>query len=231
MSCVGGCCRVEIQHPRTREWGTVCDDDWDGSDARSFCRSIGFSGGEACLLQREQRGDFSQDILADDVRCEGSTQFDTCRFRGFGCHNCVHSEDAGVRCFTGPVAPTSTSSHSCRSSQTGLNQRLLTGVRTADCVGGCCRAEVRSRDDVWGTICDDYWDDRDADLFCVQLGFGEGGTACDLSSRATGRASSPIFLDDVDCSSANNFRSCSHRGWACHNCRHIEDAGVRCISS
>lgn len=39
------------------------------------------------------------DILLDDLRCDGSeATLASCSHRPFGDHNCVHFEDAGVRC-------------------------------------------------------------------------------------------------------------------------------------
>ena len=38
-------------------------------------------------------------IHLDDLRCTGSeSRLIDCPHRGAGVHNCVHSEDAGVRC-------------------------------------------------------------------------------------------------------------------------------------
>ena len=45
-------------------------------------------------------------------------------------------------------------------------------------VGGHSSTEGRVEiciSNVWGTICDDYWDDDDAKVVCRQLGYSTGG--------------------------------------------------------
>ena len=87
--------RVEVYN--NGAWGTVCDDSWDDTDAGVVCRSLGFDSGTG--VGRAEFGEGSGDILLDDVSCTGTeTNLGHCSNAGFGVHNCVHLEDAGVRC-------------------------------------------------------------------------------------------------------------------------------------
>ena len=78
-------------------WGTVCDDFWDNNDARVVCRQAGFSDQNATALQLSPFGQGTDPILLDDVRCTGTeSRLIDCPYTAT--HNCIHLEDAGVRC-------------------------------------------------------------------------------------------------------------------------------------
>ena len=81
----------------------------------------------------------------------------------------------------------------------------------------------------WGSVCDDYWGDSDADVVCRQLGYPEGGNHQAVIKAYFGQGSGPIWMDEVQCvGDESNVGRCEHQGWGNHDCSHAEDAGVIC---
>ena len=80
---------------------------------------------------------------------------------------------------------------------------------------------------MWGTVCDDLWDLRDARVVCRQLGFPHAVRSTRLASFGPGTG--PIHLDSVTCTgNESRLEECLHNGIGVHNCYHYEDAGVVC---
>eukprot|EP00105_Crassostrea_gigas_P042845 XP_019926993.1 PREDICTED: uncharacterized protein LOC105338278 [Crassostrea gigas] len=198
--------RVEIYNKGV--WGTVCDDFWDDRDAAVVCGMLGYSRKNAKGLCCEVYGKGGPQIWLDNVECFG-TESDIfhCQHIGWGNHNCDNHEDAAVQCYP---------------SGTGTPVRLVGGQTPLE-----GRVEV-FYNGVWGTICDDYWDDKDTTVVCNSLGFSARG-AISMSCSTFGFGNGPILLDDVDClGTETDIGVCKHRGWTIHNCNHVEDVAVRC---
>ncbi|XP_028411842.1 deleted in malignant brain tumors 1 protein-like [Dendronephthya gigantea] len=191
------------------QWGTICDDGWDFKDARVVCRQLGYQDAVRAL-RGGQVPDGSGRIWLDEVGCKGMEQnLLRCSHSGWGKHACSHDEDAGVECF----------------STANVTLRLQGSLSE----NGRGRVEVFFNGR-WGTICDDGWDFKDAEVVCRQLGYQ--GAVRALRGSEVPNGSARVWLDEVECKGMEqNLISCSHAGWGEHDCSHDENAGVECVST
>ncbi|XP_068691081.1 hemicentin-1-like [Montipora foliosa] len=158
-------------------------------------------------------------LLLEDDRftqlSDGSLQIDTVRLEDKGVYECSMKQTKG------------------RHRITVYLQHINVSVIDLRLVGGSKRSEGRVEiyhNGVWGTVCDDRWDIKDAQVVCRALGF-LSAIAAPLRARF-GEGSGIIWLDDVDCAGfERSLKDCGNRGWGRHNCDHYEDASVECLRS
>ena len=100
-------------------------------------------------------------------------------------------------------------------------------IRLQGGTGTSGRVEV-NKNNVWGTVCDDEWDDIDAQVACRQLGYlATGATTQTRSNVAVGMGQ--IWLDNVNCTGTEaSLFDCNATTAENHNCVHAQDAGVIC---
>jgi deleted-in-malignant-brain-tumors protein 1 len=198
--------RLEVYY--NGAWGTVCDDSFDNQDASVACNMLGF--GHVGRVIYNQYGSGTGQIWLAEVRCSGSESSLSCCFHnGWGVHDCNHTEDVSISCTaTTPSSPP------------------IVNVRLADSmVQGEGRLEI-SYNGVWGTVCDDFFEDVDASVACSMLGLGCSGR---MINNQYGPGYGQIWLDDVDCvGSESSLADCRHIGWGVHNCGHYEDVSISC---
>ncbi|KAI3363757.1 hypothetical protein L3Q82_001371 [Scortum barcoo] len=196
--------RVEVYHDG--HWGTVCDDRWGMQEATVACREMN-CGTALAVKYKAFFGRGQDQVWLDDVECTGHEKsLVDCPHRGLGEHDCDHNEDAGVECSGDPPL------------------RLANG--TDRCSG---RVEVL-HDGQWGTVCDDDWDIRDAQVVCRAMDCGTAQTS--KSSAFFGQGQGDIWLDDVGCvGNETSLLHCRHPTLGENNCGHGEDAGVVCSAT
>ncbi|XP_063954844.1 deleted in malignant brain tumors 1 protein-like isoform X2 [Lytechinus pictus] len=202
--------RVEVLH--NGQWGTVCEDLWEQTNADVVCRMLGYEGADAQYSTRDMWwiSGGSGPILMDNVICQGNeTSLDECSHLGFGVHNCDHSKDVHVNCRT--------DAHP--SSEDPSMIRLVNGSRPNE-----GRVEVFDGKS-WSTVCDDYWGIDDAHVACRMLGYERAEVA--YGEAKFGQGTGSIFLDDLFCVGTETSLLACDRGHG-SDCSHAEDAGVRC---
>ena len=80
---------------------------------------------------------------------------------------------------------------------------------------------------IWGTICDDGWDDIDAAVVCRELGYSHGNAT---RQAQFGSGTGPVWLRQVGClGNESKLSHCIHPGAGnTRGCSHAQDAGVKC---
>ncbi|NXH01676.1 LOXL3 oxidase, partial [Loxia leucoptera] len=163
------------------------------------------------------------------VSCTGTeVHLSMCSFefyRGNSSAACGSGMPAVVSCVPGPLFATG-SAHKKKQRQQQQQQgqpriRLKGGARVGE-----GRVEVL-RSSEWGTICDDRWNLQSASVVCRELGFGSAKEA--LTGARMGQGTGPIHLNEVQCrGTEKSLWNCPFRNITQEDCKHTEDAAVRC---
>eukprot|EP00075_Anas_platyrhynchos_P023336 XP_027312589.1 neurotrypsin isoform X1 [Anas platyrhynchos] len=189
-------------------WGTICGSHWDNNDATVVCRQLAL-GEKGTAKHIPFSGLGLIPVYWSEVRCRGDeATILSCEKDIWQDGTCPQKVAAAVTC-----------SSSLASVFTLI--RLAGGNNAYE-----GRVEVYHAGQ-WGTICDDQWDDADAEVVCRQLGLG--GVAKAWSQAYFGEGSGPVLLDEVRCTGNElSIEQCPKSSWQEHNCGHKEDAGVSC---
>uniref|UniRef100_A0A3B5QL63 Soluble scavenger receptor cysteine-rich domain-containing protein SSC5D n=1 Tax=Xiphophorus maculatus TaxID=8083 RepID=A0A3B5QL63_XIPMA len=181
-------------------WGKICSNSWGGTEATVLCKEL------SCGSPKKNQDvfTFGDSPLAGLIsRCSGNVS---------SISQCVVDEHIGkcegvsIACAGNPPI------------------RLVNG--TDRCSG---RVEVL-HDGQWGTVCDDEWDIRDAQVVCRALDCGSAQTA--KTAAYFGQGQGDIWLDDMNCiGNESSLLHCYRPPFGENNCGHGEDAGVICSAN
>ncbi|XP_053396430.1 von Willebrand factor D and EGF domain-containing protein-like [Mercenaria mercenaria] len=143
--------------------------------------------------------------------------------------NCAGYEDNLFDCGQGAWANLS---KSCTDEFAAVNCRTTTDVRlmSGDHVLPVGNTSVTGRVEVlyngnWGSVCDDHFDDNDAHVLCLMLGFSFG----QFKTEEHGPSAGQTIIDDLECVGIErDISECKARRWGSHDCRNDESVVIHC---
>ncbi|NWI08643.1 WC11 protein, partial [Crypturellus soui] len=218
-------CSGRLQVFYNGTWGRVCSNSMTPSTVSLVCKQLGC--GDGGFLETDlPYGKVSGRTWLDRVECgKRNSSFWQCPSAPWNPQSCddqqeeTHISCSGRRPETHPaLAAECPNSTSCTE---------MEKIRVIGGEDGCSgRVEVWHRG-AWGTVCDDSWDKKDAEVACRQLGCGPAISA--LGKATFGEGTGPIWLQQVEC------RGTERSLWDCKvpcgnsgACQHKEDAAVNC---
>ncbi|NWV76888.1 LOXL3 oxidase, partial [Dasyornis broadbenti] len=202
-----------------------------GRVAGDSSTATGHAGGGSGLLPPHRLFTERQQLnyRLHSVSCTGTeVHLSLCSFefyRGNASAACGAGMPAVVSCVPGPLFATG-NAHKKKQRQQQQQQgqpriRLKGGAKVGE-----GRVEVLKSSE-WGTICDDRWNLQSASVVCRELGFGSAKEA--LTGARMGQGTGPIHLNEVQCrGTEKSLWNCPFRNITQEDCKHTEDAAVRC---
>ncbi|XP_066488385.1 lysyl oxidase homolog 3 isoform X2 [Tiliqua scincoides] len=217
---------VEVR--RRSGWAQICDHNWDSRNSRVVCGMLGFPAERKVNRNFYKLYSERQELnyWLRSVVCTGSeAHLSMCTLEFYKSNTtgaCQGGMPAVVSCVPGPLfAPASAQKKKRQQRQGQQRLRLRGGARPGE-----GRIEVLKNNE-WGTVCDDRWDLVAASVACRELGFGSAKEA--LAGARMGQAMGQIHLTEVRCSgSEKSLWNCRYKNITQEDCKHSEDAGVRC---
>ncbi|KAG3292462.1 antigen WC1.1-like [Ictidomys tridecemlineatus] len=199
----GSRCAGRVEILQQGSWGSICDDNWDLSDAHVVCRQLGCGVALEATISAHF-GEGSGPIWLDELNCTGEeAHVWECPSQGWGQHNCRHKEDAGVIC------------------SEFLALRLMS--EDQECAGWL---EV-FYNNTWGSVCHSPMEAVTLSVICRQLGCGDTGTL--NSSVPLREGSRPRWLDGIQCRKTDtSLWQCPSDPWKQRSCSAKEEAYIMC---
>ncbi|XP_066524960.1 scavenger receptor cysteine-rich type 1 protein M130-like [Hoplias malabaricus] len=193
-------------------WGNVCVNEMDGKTVSLICQELncGRTGSDPNWL--------------DNLKCRkhDSTLWH-CPSSPWGQNKCDNSNE--VAHITCSDAQNTESIQRASPDQTQHSEHLP--LRLCGRHGSCSGKLEVYHNSQWGTVCDDLWDIRDAQVVCRQLGCGPALRAD--GSAVFGAGNGTIWLNRVKCRGNEiHLRDCPHSLKNHTDCSHRQDAGVTC---
>uniref|UniRef100_A0AC11AK60 Uncharacterized protein n=1 Tax=Ovis aries TaxID=9940 RepID=A0AC11AK60_SHEEP len=198
-------------------WGSVCRSPMEDITVSVICRQLG-CGNSGSLNTSVALREGSRPRWVDGIRCQKTdTSLWQCPSDPWNYNSCSPKEEAYISCAGGrhqscPTAAPCTD-----------KEKLRLRGGDSECSG---RVEVWHSGS-WGTVCDDSWSLAEAEVVCQQLGCGQALEA--VQAAAFGPGNGSIWLDEVRCGGReSSLWDCAAEPWGQSDCKHEEDAGVRC---
>ncbi|KAM9684885.1 antigen WC1.1-like [Dama dama] len=198
-------------------WGSVCHSPMDDIIVSMICRQLG-CGDSGTLSSSVALREGSRPRWVDGIRCRKTdTSFWHCSSDPWNYNSCFPKEEAYITC-AGRRPKSCPAAAPCTD-----REKLRLRGGDSECSG---RVEVWHGGS-WGTVCDDSWSLAEAEVVCQQLGCGPALEA--VRAAVFGPGNGSIWLDEVRCGGReSSLWDCAAEPWGQSDCKHEEDAGVRC---